>query len=157
MKQTQKVNIIFSSMFIVLVVFSIIFFPLKFRTKSILNEIIILQIDDIECIDQLQEGSYTLKISIMNRRSFTNYPIKIEGRLYYNYTRNITITKEIQDSFEILQDGFDIYLKTAKGVKSEIEIIQVKSNGSSFIWSDNLRYNKFGGDIRIKYRFFIAW
>ncbi len=158
MKQKQKVNILFSILFTFLVVFSVIFFPIYFRSKkTAIEEILILQIDGIECTDQLQKGSFTLKVALINRRSFTKYSIKIEGNLYWNYTRNITITKEIKDSSEILQEGFEVFLKMRKGVKSETELIQVSSNGSLFIWSDNLWYSKFGGSIRIKYRFLILW
>lgn len=158
MKKKLTVRVICSSLFITVILFSAIFFPVYYRTNKVsIEEYAILQVNTIECTDKLQSGNYKLKISIVNRISYTKYPIQIQGSQIESYGMNVTISKKIQNSLELINEGIIVFLKLRKGIKSEIEFFQIENIESQYIWSSEIWFSKFGGCIRINYWFLIMW
>jgi hypothetical protein len=156
MKNKNK-RILYTSVFLVFIVFPTIFFPIYIRSKrSSINEQAILQINTIECTDQLQSGSYTLKISIINRLTFKKYPIQLQGSQLESYGMNLTISKKIQNSFGFNVEDILVFVKLRRRVKTEIVSFNLNNHSHSYTWSSEMWFGKFGGSIKINYRFFFG-
>ncbi|NHJ40100.1 MAG: hypothetical protein FK731_08710 [Asgard group archaeon] len=156
MIKKKTLGIIIDVVFVIAIIFTAIFLPLYYRTGGpVIDEVMYLEIENIECTDKLNDGSYILKVSLINKRSFEKLPIGLEGEELWNYTTDFNVSKKVPNYLKS-QEGRVIFVKLQRGLKSEIIKIEPYEMGLFFDYYD-LWFNKFGGEIRIKLNVMTLW
>jgi hypothetical protein len=154
LKAKKIAGIVFDVFFLIVIVFTAIFIPLYLRAPRAITELAYLEIESIECTDELESGSYTLKISLFNRRSYKTISTDLLGEQKWNQNLNFSIRKEFKNRHD--RYIFNIYLKLQKNMKTSIIKWEFSDN---FVDPSSLTFwfNKFGGDIKITFSYSHVW
>ena len=152
MKPREKKKIILTSSLVTIFLFSALFFPLYFHTKTVKATMqkVDVSINEVECTDMFGRD-YILKIGAGWRKSFNKYPEKIIGVQKGNYASDLIITNCYAEIIGTNQYRIEIFL-SLNGWIPGTESFTITTSGLGVThWSETLWFGRFGGRLRISY------